>query len=77
MDSTFLRAVLQGGPVIESLQNPKVKAALKLNNRRERNQTGLFVIKGYRELRRAVEGGVQIRSVFICPELFWESMNRR
>ena len=70
MDSTFLRAVLQGGPVIESLQNPKVKAALKLNNRRERNQTGLFVIEGYRELRRAVEGGVQIRSVFICPELF-------
>ena len=40
---------------ITSMQNPKVKAALKLNERRERNQTGLFVIEGYRELKRAVD----------------------
>ena len=52
------------------MQNPKVKAALKLNERRERNQTGLFVIEGYRELKRAVEGDIEIASLFICPEFF-------
>lgn len=56
--------------VITSMQNPKLKAALKLNERRDRNQTGLFLIEGYRELARAVDGGVRIRSLFICPEFF-------
>lgn len=73
MDALFLQAATRDGHIlntITSLQNPKVKAALKLNDRRERNQTGLFLIEGYRELKRAVEGGVGIQMVFICPELF-------
>ncbi len=55
---------------ITSMQNPKVKAALQLNDRRERNQTGLFVIEGYRELKRAVDSGMEIPSLFICSEFF-------
>jgi TrmH family RNA methyltransferase len=55
---------------ITSLQNPKIKNALKLNDRRERNQTSLFLIEGYRELSRAQAGGVVIQTLFICPSLF-------
>lgn len=53
-----------------SVQNPKVKAAFKLNDRRERNQSGLFLIEGYRELKRALDGGVRLQSLFFCSELF-------
>lgn len=55
---------------LTSVQNPKVKAAFKLNDRRERNQSGLFLIEGYRELKRAVDSGVRIQSLFFCPPLF-------
>lgn len=55
---------------ITSLQNPKIKSALKLNDRRARNETGLFLIEGYRELKRAADGKVKLQSLFICPEFF-------
>lgn len=56
--------------VISSAQNPKIKTMVRLKNRRDRDETGLFLIEGYRELSRAVEGGVLIEQLFICPELF-------
>lgn len=55
---------------ILSPKNPQVKALVRLRNRRERDQTGLFLIEGYRELSRAVEAGVDIREVYSCPSLF-------
>jgi RNA methyltransferase, TrmH family len=56
--------------VITSLQNPKVKKAVKLADRKERNTTGLFLIEGYRELKRAADGAVTFQTLFICPKLF-------
>lgn len=55
---------------ITSLQNPKLKKAVKLTDRKERNETGLFLIEGYRELKRAWESGVVIQTLFVCPKLF-------
>jgi len=55
---------------ITSIQNPKIKLAMQLANRRTRNQTDLFLIEGYRELSRAVQARVKILSLFICPALF-------
>ncbi|MBS0603432.1 MAG: RNA methyltransferase [Verrucomicrobia bacterium] len=55
---------------ITSLQNPKVKKAVKLADRKERNETQLFLIEGYRELKRACDSGVSIQTLFICPKLF-------
>ncbi len=55
---------------LTSLQNPKVKQVVSLKDRRDRDQTGLFIIEGYRELKRAVDSGVAIKTLFICPELF-------
>lgn len=55
---------------ITSLKNPKVKEAVKLRGRRDRDQSGLFLIEGYRELKRACEGGRKIETLFTCPEFF-------
>jgi RNA methyltransferase, TrmH family len=56
--------------LITSLQNPRVKQAIKLYDRRERDSSGLFLIEGYRELLRAVDAQRAVETLFICPELF-------
>lgn len=56
---------------ITSTQNPKIKSAIKLQDRRERDETGLFLIEGYRELKRAIDSGVvQFEAIFACPEFY-------
>lgn len=54
---------------ITSSQNPRVKQAAKLHDRRARQQQGRFPIDGVRELLRALESGVRPAEAFICPEL--------
>lgn len=56
--------------MITSLQNPKVKEIVKLRDRRMREESGLFLIEGYRELKRALDAGRKIETLFYCPELF-------
>jgi RNA methyltransferase, TrmH family len=54
---------------IESPANPRIKAAVRLRDRRERDLTGLTLVDGARELRRALEAGVSFEDVFFCPPL--------
>jgi len=56
--------------VIRSAHNPKVKAALRLRDRRDRDREGRFLIEGYRELSRAIEAGWPLERVFYCPDWF-------
>jgi TrmH family RNA methyltransferase len=56
--------------MLSSLQNPSVKEAVKLKNRKTRDETGLFLIEGYRELKRAIDAGVEMVKIFSCPDLF-------
>lgn len=60
---------MSGSPVT-SLQNPAVKQLVRLRRRRERDQTGLFLVEGYRELTRAIEAGIEITTVYQCSALF-------
>lgn len=55
---------------ITSLQNPKIKQVVHLRDRRERDEKGLFLIEGYRELFRFAEKGGRAIELFYCPELF-------
>ncbi len=55
---------------ITSLQNPRVKQLVKLRERRDRDDAGLFLIEGYREIRRALEKGVHPREFYFCPDWF-------
>jgi RNA methyltransferase, TrmH family len=56
--------------LLSSLQNPRVKEAIGLRDRSLRNTTGLFIIEGYRELLRAVDGKQTVETLFFCPSLF-------
>ncbi|HSX25714.1 MAG TPA: RNA methyltransferase [Chlamydiales bacterium] len=55
---------------ITSLQNPRIKEAVKLRDRRAREESQQFLIEGYRELKRAVDAGRKVETLFYCPELF-------
>ncbi|HEX6868137.1 MAG TPA: TrmH family RNA methyltransferase [Candidatus Limnocylindrales bacterium] len=57
-------------PVITSPANPRVSAAAALRHRRARERAGLTLIDGARELRRALDGGVEVVEAFVCePQL--------
>lgn len=56
--------------LITSLQNPKIKEVVKLRDRKDRDQKGVFLIEGYRELKRAVDAGRKVDTIFYCPELY-------
>jgi TrmH family RNA methyltransferase len=53
---------------ITSAANPRLKAAVRLRGRRERDRRGLTLIDGVRETLRALQGGATIREAFIVPE---------
>ena len=52
---------------ITSLHNPRIKSVVKLRKRRERDRQDLMLIEGFRELTRALDAGIDVREVFICP----------
>lgn len=56
--------------IIKSLQNPKVKRLLALQQKSaERRREGLFVVEGWRELEHCLEAGYEVDTVFFCPAL--------
>lgn len=57
-------------PVITSKQNPKVKSLLHLRKRRDRDEAGLFIVEGYREVRRALDKKIDIAELYYCPDWF-------
>jgi TrmH family RNA methyltransferase len=56
-------------PPITSLTNPRVKAAVRLRDRRERDETGLTILDGAREILRALDAGVRVETAFVAPDL--------
>jgi TrmH family RNA methyltransferase len=56
-------------PAITSLTNPRVKAAVRLRDRREREATGLTIVDGARAILRALDAGVRVETAFLAPDL--------
>jgi TrmH family RNA methyltransferase len=54
---------------ITSLTNPRVKAAVRLRDRRAREATGLTIVDGAREILRALDAGVRVETAFLADEL--------
>jgi TrmH family RNA methyltransferase len=63
--------------VIDSPANPRVKAAARLRERRERDATGLTLVDGGREALRAMEAGAVVEAAFVCPSLLATREARR
>ena len=50
---------------ITSSANPRVREVLRLRERRERDRTGSTIVDGAREIRRALEAGVEVLAIFV------------
>ncbi|AHF90116.1 rRNA methyltransferase [Opitutaceae bacterium TAV5] len=55
---------------ITSLQNPRIKQLVKLRDRRPRDEAGVFLVEGYRQIRRALEKNVRINELYFAPDWF-------
>jgi TrmH family RNA methyltransferase len=62
--------VVPSAEKITSLQNPRVKQLVKLRERRDRDEAGLFLVEGYREIRRGLEKGVRPAEFYFSPDWF-------
>lgn len=61
---------------ITSTDNALVKEVVKLQlKKRERDESKLFVIEGFRENARAFSAGVKIKELLFCPEWFLKDSN--
>ncbi len=55
--------------IITSRQNQRVKDAVKLRDRQQRDRQGRCIIDGARELHRAIAAGVELLEAFVCEPL--------
>jgi len=55
---------------ITSLQNPRLKQLVKLRDRRSRDEAGVFLVEGYREIFRALEKRVVLHELYFSPDWF-------
>jgi TrmH family RNA methyltransferase len=55
---------------IQSRQNEQVKNLVKLRERKHRDRQERFLIEGLRELDHAIQAGVEIETLYFCPECF-------
>ena len=54
---------------IASPANPRLKAAVRLRDRRDRDRSGRTIVDGAREILRALDGGATIVEAYVCEPL--------
>jgi TrmH family RNA methyltransferase len=71
-DTTLCFVCFVGKPPerITSLQNPRIKQLVKLRDRRPRDEAGVFLVEGYREIRRALEKKTPLNEIYFSPEWY-------
>ena len=55
---------------LTSLQNPRIKQLVRLRERRERDEAGVFIVEGYREILRALDQGAKPVEFYVSPDWF-------
>lgn len=56
-------------PALASPSNPRIRSVARLRDRRERESSGLTLVDGAREVRRALDAGVEVVEAFVCEPL--------
>ncbi len=54
--------------LITSTANPKIKLLVKMRQGRDPEESGLMLIDGIREIRRALENNIRIEEVYYCKD---------
>jgi len=65
----MMDAMTSPAPLITSAANPRIRAAIGLRERRERDRAGLTIVDGAREVRRALDAGADVVEAFVCESL--------
>ncbi len=55
---------------VTSLQNAGLKEVVKLRQRSHRDEDGLLIVEGYREVKRALDNHIPLLKLFYCPDLY-------
>lgn len=64
--------------LITSLQNVRLKSLSKLRDTKHRKREKRFLVDGQREIRQAIQGGIEIEEVWYDPErVDWEEWCQR
>jgi len=59
--------------LITSIQNPFIKSLVLLQEKaKARKQSGTFLIEGLREIELAIQGGYELETILVLPELISE-----
>jgi RNA methyltransferase, TrmH family len=56
-------------PALASPSNPRIKSVARLRDRRHRESTGLTLVDGAREVRRALGSTVEVVEAFVCEPM--------
>lgn len=62
--------------IITSFNNPKIKLIRKLEQKKYRQETGLFFIEGLRIVGEAIQTGAPIQSMVTAPELLTSTFGK-
>jgi TrmH family RNA methyltransferase len=63
-------------PRLASLDNPRVKEAVRLRRRPAREESRLFLVEGEREIRRALKAGFHAQTFFVADSIAGEGAER-
>lgn len=61
--------------IITSFQNPQIKKVIRLRDRKEREDTGLMIVEGAREVLRAKEAQINFQELYICRDFLSRFMD--
>lgn len=61
---------------ISSLQNPRIKALVRIRKKQDRDESGLILIEGSRELLLALDHGITVKEIFCHKSLLEEGLTR-
>lgn len=64
-------------PRLASLENPRVKEAVRLRRRPAREERGLFLVEGEREIRRALQANFRVETLFISDAIAGEGAEQK
>lgn len=65
---------MSDGEVIVSVTNPRVKRLVRLRDRRARDDEGVFIVEGYRAVRRMLDQGVAPVELYVS-EVWFQGTN--
>jgi len=77
LGSLFYNGDVDNKPVITSLSNPLVKQARALRQRKERAESGLFLIEGIHHVGEAVSANWEIDAILYAPDTLTSDFGRQ